>query len=100
MSERFAESNSVNSCAQGFDFFRMVNPKGLDGLAARGRVDQDMVHDLLSELYDLYIEDAPLHGLRTAVWRRLQTTYPDLRRDRCYQLLARLIVQPERDKFC
>jgi hypothetical protein len=92
-----AESYSANDCdSRRFDYFLMVNPKGLDGLVAKGKVDPNMVGDLLSELYDL--DGKPLHGLRTVVFERLRRTYPDLTRDRCYQLLARLIESPRLEK--
>lgn len=91
-----AESFDANDGDQRFDYFRVVDPKGLDGLVAKGKVDPQMAHDLRSELYDLSIRGEQLHGSRKAVFEILRETYPDLTEDRCRYLLAHLIVKKGR----
>lgn len=88
------ESSDVHDSVQGFDYYRLVNPKGLDGLVAKGEVDPELAQDLLIELYDLSIRGESLHGGRRAIIKLLQETYPDLTENRGYYLLSHLIDKP------
>jgi len=91
------ESSDAHDGAQGWDYYTTVNPKGLDKLVARNKVDPELVQDLLSELYDLSIRGESLHGGRKAIIKLLQPIYPELDdEDRGYYLLRHLIDKPKR----
>ena len=91
------ESTDGSDSVQGWDYFTMVNPKGLDGLVAKKKVSRRLVEDFLSELYDLSIRGESLHGGRRAIIRLLQQEgHPDLEEDRGYYLLSHLIDRPKR----
>ena len=91
-----AESTDAHDSAQGFGYFRVVNPKGLDGHVARGKVEPQMPAEICSELYDREIRGESLHGAGRAIFKILHKSYPDLTEERFFYLFSHLIDKPKR----